>query len=31
MLGIDAVAENTTEGENRQYIWRGKCTQKKNA
>lgn len=29
MLGIEAVAEYTTEGENGQYTWRGKCTQEK--
>lgn len=29
MLGIEAVAEYTTEGENRQYTWRGKCTHTK--
>lgn len=29
MLGKEAIAENTTEGENRQYTGRGKHTQKK--
>lgn len=29
MLGKEAIAENTTEGENRPYTGRGKYTQKK--